>query len=304
MIPVSLAVQHTPVLLATVAGLARGRKRIVDGTAGGGGHIQAFLEAGATVIALDRDPNAIRHLRERFPQRLTLHVLPFADIRALELIDEFAPDFIFLDLGVSSDQIESIERGFTFRPGAPLDMRMEARGHTARELIAEAPEPEIARILREYGDEKRANRLARELVRRRENAPIAESDDLVNAIRAVLGPRSGPSDFARIFQAFRIAVNDELGQLEAALPRMRNALLPGGLLAVIAYHSGEDRVVKHSFREWGRTCICPPALPVCTCRGEPLGTVETRSPVTPDVEEIEGNPRSRSARLRVFRKGL
>jgi 16S rRNA (cytosine1402-N4)-methyltransferase len=127
------------------------------------------------------------------------------------------------------------------------------------------------------------------------------SDDLVNAIRAVLGPSSGPSDFARLFQALRIRVNDELGRLARALPAYRDRLSPGGVLAVISYHSGEDRIVKHAFREWARTCVCPPAYPICVCRGRALGEVVTRKPIIPGDAEIASNPRARSARMRLFR---
>jgi 16S rRNA (cytosine1402-N4)-methyltransferase len=137
-------------------------------------------------------------------------------------------------------------------------------------------------------------------VRRRERQPFVTSDDLVNAIRAVLGPRSGPGDFARLFQAVRIAVNDELAGLEHALPALRESLKPGGRLSIITYHSGEDRLVKQSFRDWARACVCPPGLPVCTCRGRPLGRVEPRKPILPAEAELAANPRARSAKLRIF----
>jgi len=137
-------------------------------------------------------------------------------------------------------------------------------------------------------------------VRRRLNAPFAISDDFVNAIRRVLGPRSGASDFARLFQALRIAVNEELDTLAAALPQLRDALEPGGKFGIITYHSGEDRIVKNAFREWARDCICPPRQPVCTCRGRALGRVLTKKPIVPDPQEVAANPRARSAQFRVF----
>jgi 16S rRNA (cytosine1402-N4)-methyltransferase len=155
-------------------------------------------------------------------------------------------------------------------------------------------------VFQDYADERRGRALARQIVRRRLSAPFAISDDFVNAIRAVLGPRSGPSDFARLFQALRIAVNAELESLSAALPLLRDALLPGGRLGVITYHSGEDRIVKHAFREWAQTCICPPRQPVCTCRGKPLGRVLTKKPIVPDAGEVAANPRARSAQFRAF----
>jgi 16S rRNA (cytosine1402-N4)-methyltransferase len=144
-------------------------------------------------------------------------------------------------------------------------------------------------------------RLAREIVRRRGNQPFATSDDLVGAIRGALGPRTGPGDFARLFQAVRIAVNDEIGGLERALDRLRERLHPGGVFVVIAYHSGEDRVVKNAFRDWSAECICPPRQPVCTCRGHALGSLVTKKPVTAGPEEADRNPRARSARLRAWR---
>ncbi len=177
---------------------------------------------------------------------------------------------------------------------------MGAAGPSAATFLNTAAEAELARVFHDYGDERQARRLAREIVRRRGRAPFASSDDLVNAVRATLGPRAGPSEFARLFQAVRIAVNEELPGLEHALPAMRDALLPGGRLAVISYHSGEDRVVKHAFREWGRPCICPPRQPICTCRGHALGRVEPKKPILPDAAEIAANPRARSARLRGF----
>ena len=155
--------------------------------------------------------------------------------------------------------------------------------------------------MRRYADEPRAPRLAREIVRRRSNRPMATSDDLVGAIRGALGPRSGPGDFARIFQAIRIAVNDELRGLERALPALRDRLEPGGTFVVIAYHSGEDRIVKDAFREWSRDCICPPRQPFCTCRGRALGELVTRKAESASEEEAARNPRARSARLRAWR---
>jgi 16S rRNA (cytosine1402-N4)-methyltransferase len=301
---VTVMTYHDPVLANEVARLAVGRSRGVDCTAGGGGHTAIFLDAGLGVLAIDRDPEAVAVLRQRFaPSEVTVLEGRFTDAYVLGEIGRFAPDLVLLDLGVSSHQIDSESRGFSFRPGVPLDMRMTSgAGATAAELLASAPEADLARLFKEYGDEPRARRLAREIARRRTRAPLTTSDDLVNAIRAVLGGRSGPSDFARLFQAVRIAVNDELSQLDEALASIRDALMPGGHLAVIAYHSGEDRMAKHGFREWARECVCPPGQPVCTCRGRALGYVETKRAVRPGPEEIGQNPRARSAKLRVFRK--
>src|SRR5690606_17500634 len=248
------------------------------------------------------DPAAIARSRERLGDTGIRYLeSAYAAPEAIEAVRNFTPDFILLDLGVSSRQFDEFERGFTFRPGAVLDMRMSGRGTTAADLLNSAPEAELAQILYEYGDERRARPLAREIVRRRGRAAFATSDDVVNAIRAVLGPRSGPGDFARTFQALRIAVNEELTGLESALPAFRDALEPGGRLAVISYHSGEDRLVKHRFRDWERDCVCPPHQPVCTCDTRAFGQAVPLRPIVPGAAEIAANPRARSARLRIFR---
>jgi 16S rRNA (cytosine1402-N4)-methyltransferase len=293
---------HVPVLLEPVVTAAAGARRAVDATLGGGGHTEALRSAGAEVLAIDRDPEAIAFARARLGEEGIRYLeTPYHSPPALEAVAAFRPEFVLLDLGVSSHQLDAEARGFTFRPGAPLDMRMEGRGASAAELLNRLGEDALERIFAEYGDERRARRLAREIVRRRGRAPFAISDDLVNAIRATLGPRAGPSEFARLFQALRIAVNEELTGLEHALPAFRDALEPGGALAVITYHSGEDRLVKLAFREWASACVCPPHQPVCTCRGRPLGRLEPRKPIVPSEHEIAANPRARSAKLRIFR---
>lgn len=227
----------------------------------------------------------------------------FSEIDARPEFDGGTWDGILLDLGVSSHQIDEEGRGFTFRPGAPLDMRMRPDAETdAASVLNESDEHELIRIFREYADEPRSGRLAREIVRRRANRPFRTSDDFVDAIRAVLGPRSGPPQFAPLFQAIRIAVNDELGVLERALPVLRDRLTPNGVMAVISYHSGEDRLVKHAFVDWSASCICPPKQPMCTCRGKALGSTVTRKPVRPSSAESQHNPRARSALLRAWRR--
>ncbi len=297
------AAYHVAVLLDAVLAAARGARRAVDATLGDGGHAAALRSAGIEVLGIDRDPEAILRARARLgEQGMTYIEAPYADPMALAAVASFGPDFALLDLGVSSRQFDEERRGFTFRPGAPLDMRMSGSGRTAADLLNDEPDAEIARILYEYGDERRSRPLAREIVRRRQRESFRTSDDLVNAIRAVLGPRSGPGDFARSFQALRIAVNDELDGLARALPAFRDAVRPGGALAVISYHSGEDRLVKHSFREWERDCVCPPHQPVCTCTARALGHAEPRRPIVPDDAEVAANPRARSAKLRIFRK--
>ena len=299
---------HQPVLAREVVELLKDAKTVLDGTLGGGGHSEALLRAGVPrVVGIDRDPDAI----DAASRRLAPHAAAgrfstvrsnYADVLEAPELAGVRPDGVLLDLGVSSHQLDDAARGFTFRPGAPLDMRMGDEPRGAAELLNEEDEGALARVFREYGDEPRAARLAREVVRRRARAPFATSDDLVNAIRGTLGPRSGPGDFARIFQAVRIAVNDELAGLARALDAIREALAPGGILAVITYHSGEDRLVKHTFREWSADCVCPPRQMQCTCRGRALGGLVTRKPVLPTQEEQDANPRARSARLRAWRK--
>jgi len=292
---------HTPVLAAAVREWAQGGARAVDGTLGGGGHAAMLRDAGAQVLGIDRDPDAIAAARERLgSDRIQYLESSFAARTALAAIAAFHPDRILLDLGVSSHQIDTPARGFTFRPGAPLDMRMTGAGVTARDVLNTWPLERLTTVFTEYADERRGRSLANEIIRRRLTSAFVISDDFVNAIRAVLGPRSGPPDFARLFQALRIAVNEELDALTTALPALRDALVPAGRLGVITYHSGEDRIVKHAFREWGQECVCPPRQPVCTCRGRALGRVLTKKSIAPPPDEIASNPRARSARFRAF----
>jgi 16S rRNA (cytosine1402-N4)-methyltransferase len=302
---------HSPALAAEVVALLGGSALVLDGTLGGGGHSRALLDHGVgTVIGLDRDPDALAAASARLAEeaargRFVAYQGNYAAIDAIPAIADFRFTGILLDLGISSHQIDDAARGFSFREGAPLDMRMGGPSDavpSAGDLLDEADERELVRIFGEFGDEPRAGRLAREIVRRRGNRPFRTSDDLVGAIRGALGARTGPSDFARLFQAVRIAVNDELDGLARALPALRDRLASGGTLAVIAYHSGEDRLVKHAFRDWSTDCICPPRQPVCTCGGNrALGETLTRRAVTATAEETARNPRSRSAKLRAWR---
>ncbi len=298
---------HTPVLADEVLALFRGKHRVLDGTLGGGGHALALLDSGATVIGLDRDPYAIADARDRLRtfERTGQFRAVLGNYAHVDRIGELAGerfDGVLLDLGVSSRQIDDLSRGFSFREGARLDVRMGDDAQvTAAELLNTAEERALTRIFRDHANEPRAFRLAREIVRRRASRPFATSDDLVRAIRGALGPRTGPADFARLFQAVRIEVNDELAGLERALPALRDRLTPGGVFAVIGYHSGEDRLVKRAFREWGESCVCPPRQPICACRGRALGEVITRKPIIPAAAETARNPRARSARLRAWR---
>ncbi len=302
---------HAPVLVREVLDYLdpKGEEWIVDGTVGGGGHARAVLERcpGCRVLGVDRDPDALEAAKKSlgdFGGRVRLVAGRFDEV----LDRPEAPDSVsgvLLDLGVSSHQIDSTARGFTFREGAPLDMRMEGaagKGPSAADLLNHEDEATLTRIFRDYGEERRGRALARRVVRRRTDRPFMTSDDLVAVFADVLRRDPQPKEKARIFQALRIAVNEELRALEESLPRFRERLGPAGRIVVISYHSLEDRIVKNAFREWSRECVCPPALPVCRCRGHALGEVLTRKPVMADEEEVMRNPRSRSARLRAWRK--
>jgi 16S rRNA (cytosine1402-N4)-methyltransferase len=298
---------HAPVLVDEVLQLFEGAQTILDCTLGGGGHSAALLAMGASVTAIDRDPSAIETARRRlaaYEATGRFHVIlgNFREVNTLLTDQAQRFDGILADLGVSSRQFDDESRGFSFREGSPLDMRMGNSESTAADFLNTAEESELGRVFKEYGDEPKARRMAKEVVRRRGNRPFVDSDDFVGAIRAVLGSRSGSGDFARLFQSLRIAVNDELDSLTQALPAVRDRLAPGGVLAVISYHSGEDRIAKHLMREWSRDCICPPRQLTCTCRGTALGELVTRRAVSASEAEIRRNPRARSAHLRAWRK--
>lgn len=300
---------HAPVLVDEVLDLLRHAKTVLDGTLGGGGHSAALLEAGVPhVTGVDRDPEALAAARARldpFERAGRFHAVSanYADIADAPDLASSRFGGILLDLGVSSRQVDAPERGFTFREGAPLDMRMEhsGGGTTAADILNHEDEARLTTVFKEYGDEPRAARLAREVLHRRATEAFATSDHLVRAIRGALGPRTGPGDFARLFQALRIAVNDEIEGLRRALPALRDRLSPSGTFVVISYHSGEDRAVKHAFRAWSTDCVCPPRQPMCTCGGEALGETLTRRAVMPTDAEVARNPRSRSAKLRAWR---
>ncbi len=298
---------HAPVLVDAVLSACVNATTVLDGTLGGGGHTAALLNAGKQVTALDRDPAAIAVAGERLADAVASGALEivqcnYADVDTTPALAGRTFDAILLDLGVSSRQLDDDSRGFSFRVGAPLDMRMEARGLSAADWLNTADDETLVHAFRAYGDEPRAPRLAKQVQERRVLRPFTVSDDFVNAIRATLGARSGPSDFARLFQALRIAVNDELAGLTRALPALRDRLTPGGLFLVMAYHSGEDRLVKHAFRDWSTACTCPPRAPFCQCDGVALGTLHTRKAIVADAGEIALNPRARSAHLRIWQR--
>ena len=301
-------VYHEPVLGDEVLGLLepRGVGLYLDGTVGGGGHTRLILErcTACRVLAVDRDPEALEHARislAEFGDRVRFRRARFD--RALQEDDREGLDGALLDLGVSSHQIDAEARGFTFARDVALDMRMDASGGPdARSFLADASEERLAQVFRDFGEEPKARRLAREVVKRRTTAPLESSDDLVAALAVTLGRAPSARDKARIFQAVRIAVNEELEALERGLPAIREVMNDGAVMVVISYHSLEDRLVKNAFREWSLACICPPEVMVCVCRGRPLGQTLTKKPVRPTEEEMRANPRARSARLRAWRR--
>lgn len=280
----------------------------LDGTVGAGGHALALLEAcpKCRVLAVDRDPEALDEARRTlaaYRDRVRFLHARFDRAASDPEVRDRGLTGALLDLGVSSHQLDEDARGFAFRRGVALDMRMDANEpESARALLENADEDRLVAVFRDYGEEPRARRLAREVVKRRASEPFETSDQLVAALSVTYGRPPSAQDKARIFQALRIAVNDELTSLERALTALRDTLNADGVLAVIAYHSLEDRIVKHAFREWSRECVCPPELPVCRCRGHALGETLTRKPVRPSQAEIDRNPRARSARLRAWRR--
>lgn len=295
-------------MVAQVIAALDGAGSVLDCTLGGGGHTQALLEAGASVVAIDRDGDAIAEASARLRPyvdsgRFRPVLGDFTRIDEISTLRDVSFEGVLADLGVSSAQIDRDERGFSFRPGVVLDMRMSgASGDSAADVLNTASMEELAAIFHDFGDEPRARKLAREVVRRRSTREFVIADDFVGAIRGTFGASVGAPEFARLFQAVRIAVNDELPGLERALPQLRDMLEPGGSMAIIAYHSGEDRIVKHAMRTWSTACTCPPRQPICTCGGTALGTLVSRKSIQADADELARNPRARSARLRVWRK--
>ncbi len=295
-------------MVAQVIAALDGASSVLDCTLGGGGHSQALLEDGASVVAIDRDAGAIAEASERLQSyvesgRFRAVLGDFTRIDDLAAIRDVSFAGVLADLGVSSAQIDRDERGFSFRPGVALDMRMSGEtGDSAADVLNTASMEELAAIFRDFGDEPRARKLAREVVRRRSTREFVTADDFVGAIRGTFGASAGAPEFARLFQAVRIAVNDELAGLERALPQLRDMLEPGGCMVIIAYHSGEDRIVKHAMRTWSTECTCPPRQPICTCGGIALGALVSRKSIQADADEVARNPRARSARLRAWRK--
>jgi len=305
---------HVPVLLDQVLALTAPEpgEVVVDCTFGAGGHAAALaarLGPTGELIGIDRDPEAARHfdaLRASMPCPARLERTDFATGLADLAAQGTRADVVLMDLGLSSMQVDTAERGFSYSRQAPLDMRMDpALPVSAADLVNGADEADLARWFREYGDERHARQIARAIARRRVEQPVVTTGDLVEIIRgAVPTPAlfAGGHPAKRVFQALRIQVNDELGILERALPEAFDLLRPGGRLAVIAFQSLEDRMVKRFMRDRTRGCICPPDLPVCGCGQSPEGRMLTPKAVKAVTAEIAANPRAHSARFRVIRK--
>ena len=300
---------HKPVLLReTVESLAvRPEGVYIDGTAGGGGHSRAIAErlTSGRLLAIDQDPDAISVLKERlggFPS-VTVAQCNFTDMKeAAETNGISQVDGVLLDIGVSSFQFDNPERGFSYHYDAPLDMRMSKEGVSAKDLVNTMSWQELATILSRYGEEKNARSIAQGIVRARQKAPIETTLQLAEIVKESVPARvrREPGHPARkTFQALRIQVNGELDRLSEGLDAAFGLLKPGGRLAVITFHSLEDRIVKQRMADWCTGCICPPDFPVCVCGRKPKADLLYKKGVSPTEEEVEENPRCRSARLRV-----
>jgi len=304
---------HTPVLLKEAVNLLAPRPGglYVDCTVGGGGHAREILCAcgpEGRLVGLDWDDQAILASRERlreFGARVQLVRASYVELeRVLMSLGVTTVDGVLFDLGVSSRQFDAPERGFSFQREGPLDMRMNRQsGATARDVLRTASLEELARIFRVYGEEKRARAIARNIVSVREHDPLETTTQLARLVERVLGPKRGTIHPAtRVFQALRIAVNHELDNLKRGLESATRCLKAGGRLAVITFHSLEDRIVKQFFVDQSSGCICPPDLPACACGRKQVLRIVTRKPVTPGETEVHANPRARSAKLRVAEK--
>jgi len=304
---------HVSVLVPEAIGFLRPAPggRYVDGTLGGGGHSEAILGASAPtgqVLGLDRDDEAIAAARTRlqdFGSRMIARRASFSEVR--ELLAEIGwagVDGMILDLGVSSWQIDTPERGFSFRLGGRLDMRMDRRQSLdAYQLVNVATAEELTRIFRDYGEEPQARRIAERIVAERERQPIDSTDELARLVEAAKGGRRRDHHPAtQVFQALRIAVNQELDQLDHFLGEGFDVLRPGGRLVIISFHSLEDRLVKNAFRRWSRSCLCPPRALVCQCGWSQKVKILTKRPVVPGDAETTANPRARSAKLRAIER--
>lgn len=300
---------HIPVLYQEVLEWLQPRAGglYVDGTLGGAGHAQGILERSAPdgrLLGLDADAKAVKRAKKRlapFGNRTILVHSNFALLQQMVEKHDFGPvDGILLDLGLSSFQLDNADRGFTFQQDGPLDMRFNGEQRlTAADLVNNLEENELADLIYEYGEERYSRRIARILVA---NRPITSTDQLAHLVASAVRGYQRIHPATRVFQALRIGVNRELDVLEAVLPQARDLLAPGGRIVVISFHSGEDRIVKHYFRRESQDCICPPEAFICVCDHQASLQVLTKKPIRPTQEEIDRNPRSRSAKMRVAEK--
>lgn len=282
----------------------------VDGTMGGGGHSLEIVKRLTTgrLICIDQDPNAHEAAGKRlaeYKDRITFVRDNFGNIKSiLDSLGIEKIDGMLLDIGVSSHQLDEAERGFSYQQDAPLDMRMNPdRPFSAYDVVNGYDEDELDRVIFTYGEERWARRIAQFIVKEREAKPIETTGELVDIIKKAVpkgARKDGPHPAKRTFQAIRIEVNGELEVLQRAIDDVAARLAVGGRLCIITFHSLEDRIVKEAFRKQENPCICPPQFPVCVCGKKPLGRVITRKPILPSKEELEENPRSRSAKLRVL----
>lgn len=282
-----------------------GEKIIMDGTAGGGGHSKEIAKTAKRLIAVDRDPDAVAVLNERLGGLSNVTVVHgnFSDIKnILKKLELDSIDGLLLDLGVSSFQLDTAGRGFSFHKNAPLDMRMSKTGLSAADVVNTYSEQELADIIYKYGEEKFSRRIAANIVKAREDKPIQTTFELVDIIKASMPQRAMRDSHParRTFQAIRIEVNGELDALRTTLDDAFDCLNSGGRIAVITFHSLEDRIVKEKFNDWGRGCTCPKEFPVCVCGNKPKGKVFKA--ISPSEAELSANPRARSSHLRVFEK--
>lgn len=281
----------------------------VDGTAGGAGHSSQIAKRLTTgrLLSLDQDPDAVAIATERlapYPQAKVIHT-NFRNMgSALASAGVPGADGVLLDLGVSSHQLDTAERGFSYLKDAPLDMRMSQEGPSAADLVASSSEEELARILWEYGEERYSRSIARAIVREREKTPILTTLQLADIIKSAMpaAAKREKNPCKRSFQALRIAVNSELDALSQGIDEAFECLNPGGRLVIITFHSLEDRMVKQKFADFCRGCICPPEFPVCVCGKNPRAKHIGKKPILPSAEELQNNRRSQSAKLRIIEK--
>ncbi len=281
-------------------------KIIADGTAGGGGHSREIAKTAKRLIAIDQDPDAIKVLNERIGNLSNVTIVHdnFSNIKnIINSLELDGIDGVLLDLGVSSYQLDNGDRGFSFHQDAPLDMRMSKEGLSAYDVVNTYDEKELANVIWKYGEEKFSRSIARKIVERRQESPIETTFQLVDIIKSSMPAKELKKGHParKTFQAIRIEVNNELGRLEEALDNIFDSLNPGGIVAIITFHSLEDRIVKEKFAEWTRGCTCPKEFPVCVCGNKPKGELLFKSKA-PTEEELKENPRARSSRLRAFRK--